>query len=128
MTTSPASEIFINKLTIFSQKRIRDNRESHQINRSGFRYNSHECFLILNNLINVINDECSIRELLTTEQCFEIRTVKDREVCKCTLVYSEIRLVQLMDDTLSFLISVVFWRYCIISVLYILLPEIIRVD
>ena len=107
MPAAPLGEIFVHKFTVFAQKRIGKDRECHHILLTHLADNIHESFLIFQNIIDIIDDKGAIRVFFAAEKRFKIVSIEYREICEGRLVDAEIRLVQLIDDALKFLISVI---------------------
>ena len=124
MFATPLGKIFINEFAVDTKKSIGEHRERHHIDWTNFTNLFHKGFLIFDEFVDVVNHTRSIGILYAAEQCHKVFAVKDRKVCKCTLRNAQVRLIQFINNTLEFLVTVIFRRVEIVFVLTIFLPEI----
>lgn len=128
MPAAPLGEIFVHKFTVFAQKRIGKDRECHHILLTHLADNIHESFLIFQDIIDIIDDKGAIRVFFAAEKRFKIVSIEYREICESGLIDAEVRLVQLIDDALKFLVSIILRTMDKIVAFAIFLPEIEGID
>ena len=124
MVRTPSCKFLIYKLTIFIKQGIGKYREGKHILLSNCRNNFHEYLLMLNKFIYIINCKRTIRKLKSTEKCFIIFSIKDRNIYKCTLVNSHKRLIKPVNQLLKGLSKIIIRIINNIICLTISLPEI----
>ena len=128
MPAAPLGEIFVHKFTVFAQKRIGKDRECHHILLTHLADNIHESFLIFQDIIDIIDDKGAIRVFFAAEKRFKIVSIEYREICESGLIDAEVRLVQLIDDALEFLVSIILRAMNKIVAFAILFPKIKGID
>lgn len=86
MVTTPSGKRFVSKFPVLEKQGVRKNWECKHIDFSGLADHFHEQLLEFDQIFNMVDGECSVRENRAAEQRLQIRTVKNGNVCEGTLI------------------------------------------
>jgi len=82
MSGTPTSKFLVLELAVFIEQGIGKNRICKHVLFTGFADDFHEYLLHMNQIFDVVDRECTVRELGAAEQRLQVPTVKNGNICK----------------------------------------------